>query len=393
MEERKEIVTKYKKMGLSVSKSVGLASISRSSYYYSPKDGKPGRKPSTITELVTGESVCNKELVWLIKELLGLEFVDYGYLKVTHWLNQHGFLISDDKVYRLMKENNLLNPRQKKSHDKKYVKYTLALPKAPLELLEMDIKYIYVHGSGQNALVLTIIDTFTREALEHICQYSIKKNDVKKLVERLVVEHLQPNDLINRDIRVTIRSDNGSQFIAKIVKQCMRDNFIVQEFTYPATPQQNAHIESFHSILKRLVQEKYEFTDIRHLKKVLNAFYWFYNEVRLHSSTCYLAPKVFEWAWENDYIRIKDGEKVQRKRFSLTQLPVNIVDQYNSIIFASSSEAETSSAGEQLVRNSLMKRNGTGEFNSSPESLKTISGLNALKNSLSNLKTVQLNTG
>ena len=103
MEERRQIVTDYKRRGLSISKSVMVAGMSRSSYYYRPKSGKPGRKASTHTRLVNGNEVSNQEVVDIIKELLGLDFVDYGYLKVTHWLNQHGYYISDDKVYRLMK--------------------------------------------------------------------------------------------------------------------------------------------------------------------------------------------------------------------------------------------------------------------------------------------------
>jgi len=52
MGERKEIVSVYKSKGLSVSKAVKLANMSRSSYYYKPKGTKSGRSPSTRTSLV-----------------------------------------------------------------------------------------------------------------------------------------------------------------------------------------------------------------------------------------------------------------------------------------------------------------------------------------------------
>ncbi|NND05830.1 MAG: transposase [Saprospiraceae bacterium] len=36
--------------------------------------------------------------------------MDYGYIKVTHWLRKRrGYLINKKKVYRLMKDHKLLN--------------------------------------------------------------------------------------------------------------------------------------------------------------------------------------------------------------------------------------------------------------------------------------------
>lgn len=366
MEERRQIVTDYKRRGLSISKSVMVAGMSRSSYYYRPKSGKPGRKASTHTRLVNGNEVSNQEVVDIIKELLGLDFVDYGYLKVTHWLNQHGYYISDDKVYRLMKENNLLNKSIKPSPARQYVKFYRVLPNRPFEVLEMDIKFIYIHGTGSNAMVLTILDTFTRQVLAWKCQLSIRKTDVKSLIDQLIIEHLQPNDLLKQDIQVSIRSDNGSQFIAKLVRNCLRENFIIQEFTRPATPQQNGHIESFHSIVRRSVEEKYEFESIKHLKNILEAFYSFYNQYRVHSSICYLSPLMFQWAWEQELVIVVENQKHQRKRFKLLDLPVNLVKDYYFANFALSSKAETGSAGEQPVRNNLTDLNSLGGDYNSP---------------------------
>ena len=370
MEERRQIVSNYKSRGLPISKAVLVAGICRSSFYYRPKTGKPGRKPSTHTRMLTGEDVTNQEIVNIIKDLLGLEFVDYGYLKVTHWLNQHGYQISDDKVYRLMKENNLLMSSIKPSPAREYVKFYRALPNRPFEILEMDIKFIYIHGTGSNAMILTILDTFSRQVLAWKCQNSIRKQDVKSLIDQLIVEHLQPYDLLKHDIKVTIRSDNGSQFIAKLVRKCLADNFIVQEFTRPATPQQNGHIESFHSIVRRAVEEKYEFESLSHLKNTFNAFCHFYNEYRVHSSICYLSPVVFQWAWEQNIVKVIENEKYPRKRFKLLDLPVNVVNNYYFINFVMSNQAETGNAGEQPVRNSLTDLNSLGGDYNSPNYLK-----------------------
>ena len=98
--------------GFPVGKVLQATGISTSSYYYRPSKGKKGKKPSQYT--LTGSGLCipNAVVVDNIKTLLQMEFVDYGYLKVTHWLRQRkDYLINPKKVYRLMKLADLLNPK------------------------------------------------------------------------------------------------------------------------------------------------------------------------------------------------------------------------------------------------------------------------------------------
>jgi len=45
---------------------------------------------------------------------------------------------------------------------------------------------------------------------------------------------------------VVIRSDNGSQFIARNVREYLGLIGVQQEFTHVATPEENAHIEAYH---------------------------------------------------------------------------------------------------------------------------------------------------
>ena len=48
-------------------------------------------------------------LLIIYPDLLGREFVCYGYRKVCKYLQRSGYIINRKKVFRLMKENNLLN--------------------------------------------------------------------------------------------------------------------------------------------------------------------------------------------------------------------------------------------------------------------------------------------
>jgi hypothetical protein len=66
---------------------------------------------------------------------------NYRYHKMTYVLLIMGFLINHKKVYRLMDENNLLKDRSQK-HARTFVKYRRVMPGSPLEILEMDIKFV-----------------------------------------------------------------------------------------------------------------------------------------------------------------------------------------------------------------------------------------------------------
>jgi putative transposase len=79
----------------------------------------------------------------------------------------------------------------------------------------MDIKFVYVHGIAKNALLLTVIDIYSRKVLIHMLRHSIKKGDVLLLLSGMLLEYQSEG--------MTIRSDNGSQFIAGAVRQYLKE--------------------------------------------------------------------------------------------------------------------------------------------------------------------------
>ena len=186
-----------------------------------------------------GIPVDNSIIVGDIKILLALEFVDYGYLKVYHYLKE-SYLINHKKVYRLMKGNHLLfATRQVKIGTKQWVKELVPQPDVAFSYWEFDINFMYVSGLGTYIPLLSVIDVKTRWFLGHLCQHSIKKEDVKTQMEALIATYIIPN-------KITVRCDNGSQFESNLIRSYFKDMGVEQEFTKPATPEQNAHIEFLH---------------------------------------------------------------------------------------------------------------------------------------------------
>ncbi len=96
-------------------------------------------------------------------------------------------------------------------------------------------------------------------------RFNIKKGDMIILLSLLLMDYKIEN--------VTIRNDNGAQFIATVVRQFLKEKGVNQEFTHVATPEENAYIESLHSNIQREVVERFEFESIYQAKMTFERYY------------------------------------------------------------------------------------------------------------------------
>jgi transposase InsO family protein len=252
--------------------------VSHSSFYYRRLEGKRGLKPSTHTVNSDGELLENTVVVSDIEKVLLQEFCCYGYRNMTEELKEMGWIINHKKVYRLMKKHRLLYNGKIKPQPFQREFICLRNPKAerPLQYLSMDIKYVYIHGWRRNVFLLTVMDIYSRKVLIHMLRSSIKKGDVLVLLSLMLLEYKTEG--------MSIRNDNGSQFIANAVKEFLKQKGILQQFSHVATPEDNAFIEALHSNLQREVIERFEFDSIFHAQMIIDRYYQWYNQKRKHGS-------------------------------------------------------------------------------------------------------------
>ncbi|NQX80820.1 MAG: transposase [Flavobacteriaceae bacterium] len=308
-------------MGINRLNAFKITGVTRHQFYYKSKSTKQGIKPSIYTKKIDEKGkikqVINTEIIEVIKSNQTDLELNYGYHRMTKQLKIMGYLINHKKVFRLMKEYMLLKDKRKTT-DKKYVKYRIVTPKNPLEVLEMDIKFVWVHEARKHAYVLSVIDTFTRVILDWTIGFSIKQNEVKSLWEDIVINHLQPNNMLEKGVSIEIRNDNDPRFSAKDIQAFFKNNYLNQVFTHPYTPQENGHIESFHAILGRAIAGE-NFYSIEQLNTRMTLFYEKYNNIRLHGSIASLAPNVFWEQWNIGNINLKVTEK--RKNIFKLKIP------------------------------------------------------------------------
>lgn len=294
--------------------------LSKSVYYYKHKDGKPGAKPSTHTFKLDGTMVSNDTVITDIKFVLNQEFVCYGYENVTEELRDLDYIINEKKVYRIMDENNLLLGKVIRTSGKRqFVRHRKIAATYPMEYLCLDIKYIWVEGEKRNYFLLTILDVYSRKAIEQLFKRSIRQFDVINLFRN-----------INRRYGikgVTVRNDNGSQFIANNVKQFLRTAEAKQEFTHIATPEENAYIEAFHSIVQREVVDRFEFSSYYDAKLTIQAHLNWYNYRRKHRNLGFITP---QQKWNQGIEKTKNNN--QNQYLCLTEKAESLQNHFNQTV-------------------------------------------------------------
>ena len=185
-----------------------------------------------------------------------------------------------------MKENNLLHKQRiKPALGRQFVRFRKVVVDKPFSFLEMDIKYVHIKGLHINVFLLTILDVFLRMALGFLAKPSVTKKDTVNLLDSVINKYCIKG--------ATVRNDNGSQFIAGYTMDYLKEKGLYQEFTHVSTPEENGHIESFHSIIQNDLFSKYEFDSMEELQELLKRYYDFYNKERIHSSIGYKSPEAF----------------------------------------------------------------------------------------------------
>ena len=272
--------------GISARRVLLWSGIRSSSFYYKKSGGVKGIRPSTHSVNRDGELFENTVVVKDIEKTLQQEFCCYGYRNMSGELKDLGWIINHKKVYRLMKEQKLLygGRIRPEPFKRNFIKFRSPQPDRPLQYLSMDIKYVHIHGWRKNVFLLTVMDIYSRKVLIHMLRASIKKGDVLVMLSLMLLEYKAEG--------MSLRNDNGSQFIATAVRVYLKEKGILQEFSHVATPEDNAYIEALHSNLQREVIDRFEFDSIYHAQMIIDRYYKWYNEKRRHGSLTGKTPQI-----------------------------------------------------------------------------------------------------
>ena len=87
-----------------------------------------------------------------------------------------------------------------------------------------------------------------------------------------------------------MRSDNGPEFTAKVVRKWLKRLEVITLFIEPGSPWENGYNESFNGKLRDELLNREIFTSLREAKILVERWRREYNQVRSHSSLGYRPP-------------------------------------------------------------------------------------------------------
>ena len=298
MEQRKTTVLEFKSRKNNLIKTCKFAGVSRSCIYFRNKVNvvkPPGRSPPGFTINRNGTVIKDETIVTVLKEYRSsIEFINGGGArKLSYYLAiERSLYVNHKKIYRLCNENNLLlfkrGDKTKKQFKKNRCNYSSVTK--PNQLWQFDLKYIWIHGENRWCFFLGFIDVVSKKITGWYLGKTCKAGDLVFTLNQAI-----KNENISNDHPLTIRSDNGPQMSSNRFYFYLKnlEKKLTHEFIPPRSPDRNAYIEAFNSILEtELLTVKY-FKNFEEVYGSVFRFIEFYNNRRLHGSIGNRSPKMY----------------------------------------------------------------------------------------------------
>jgi transposase InsO family protein len=217
-----------------------------------------------------------------IIELAG-KYGRYGYLRITGLLKNEGWAINHKRVERIWRLEGLKVPKKQPKRGRLWFNDGSCIRLRP-EHKDHVWSYDFVAArlsNGRPFRMLNIIDEFTRECLSIAVNRQITSQDVLSQLYKL---------FIMRGVPEHIRSDNGTEFTAKAVREWLAKVGVKTLFIEPGSPWENGYIESFNGKMRDELLNREIFTTLTEAKVLIELWRREYNHIRPHSALGYRPP-------------------------------------------------------------------------------------------------------
>ena len=152
--------------------------------------------------------------------------VHYGYRRVHVLLKREGFK-DNHKRFRRNKAAQLRQPHMQ------------AHRVSQMRSMDFVADNLF---DGRKLRMLTVLDCYTRESLSIHVGQSLKGEDVVQVLSAIVNTRGKPE---------TIKTDNGSEFVGKVMDRWAYEHAIAMDLSRPGKPTDNAMVESFNGWLRQ----------------------------------------------------------------------------------------------------------------------------------------------
>jgi putative transposase len=221
----------------------------------------------------------------LTQAIIGLasEYGRYGYRRITWLLRGAGWAVGTDRVQRIWRREGLKVPSKQRPRSRLWLNDGSCIrlrPERRNHVWSYDFVEAQTHD-GRKVRLMTLIDEFTRECL------AIR---VARRINSLGVIETMANVMLVRGVPEHIRSDNGPEMTAKIVRHWLAQVGAKTLYIEPGSPWENGYCESFNGKLRDELLNGEIFYSLKEAKAVIGQWRSHYNAIRPHSSLGYRPP-------------------------------------------------------------------------------------------------------
>jgi transposase InsO family protein len=260
---------------------VELGGVSRSGFYRFDKDGQPGPDP----DMDLRDAI----------QRIALQWPSYGRPRITAELRRRGWTVNPKRVYRLLREDNLLCVRKRKfivttdsNHGRKvYPNLARDIVLTGVDQLwRADITYVRLRE--EFVFLAVILDAYSRRVIGWALDHTME-DELTLAALRMAIKgrNIQPG--------LVHHSDRGSQYASNDYTDLLKSHGIEISMSRKGNPWDNAACESFMKTLKYEEVLRNEYRDLPEARASIVEFLEkVYNQKRLHSALGYMPPVEFE---------------------------------------------------------------------------------------------------
>jgi putative transposase len=214
---------------------------------------------------------------------LASQYGRYGYRRITALLRNEGWQVNHKRVWRIWRQAGLKVPQKQPKRGRLWLNDGSCVrlrPEYKNHVWTYDFVFDRTHN-GRPLKMLTVVDEYSRESLAIEVARRLTSKDVIRVMARLMLQHGVP---------AHIRSDNGPEFVAKVLREWLHRLGVEALFIEPGSPWENGYIESFNGKLRDELLNGEIFYTLQEARVLIEMWRRHYNQVRPHSSLGYRPP-------------------------------------------------------------------------------------------------------
>jgi len=239
---------------------------------------------------------------------IALEFPCYGRPRITAELRRRGWKVNAKKVYRLMREDNLLCLRRRQfvvTTDSRHGRRVYPNLAGEMELTGLNQLWVaditYIRLAWEFIYLAVILDAYSRRVVGWELGRTLE-DELTLAALRMALRRRHPGP------GLVHHSDRGVQYTSDEYIGLLESRSITVSMSRRANPWDNAACESFMKTLKQEEVYRSEYRDLEEARASIGRFLEkVYNQKRLHSALGYVPPAEFERA-----LRAPSAEAGQR---------------------------------------------------------------------------------